>query len=103
MSDAHGAAGRHLYDSISEQKHSVVDSFADQRTVLKRAVAEQRLAAMPEDMRRAEMGPSAQVSIEIVEALQKIIAREVTRQLDLAICTMIERSKAEAPDVTAKA
>jgi hypothetical protein len=102
VSDTHGARGRHLYDSISDQKHSVVDGFADQRTRLKRAVAEQRLAAMPEDMRRAEMGPNAQVSIEIVEALQKIIAREVTRQLDLAICAMIERSSKAEADVTAE-
>lgn len=87
----------HLYDSISAQKAMVVDGFADQRESLKRAVAEQRLAAMPEDMRRAALGPTGQVSLEIVEALQKIIAREVTRQLDLAICAMIERG-ARGPD-----
>jgi hypothetical protein len=102
MTDAQGATGRHLYDSISEQKHTVVDSFADQRERLKRAVAEQRLAAMPEDMQRAARGPSAQVSLEIVEALQKIIAREVTRQLDLAICAMIERTAA-SPSAAAPA
>lgn len=91
MTQAEGAR-RHLYDSISDQRHKVVDGFADQRAQLKQAVAEQRLAAMPEGMRRAEMGPSAMISIEIVEALQKIIAREVTRQLDLAICAMMERT-----------
>jgi hypothetical protein len=89
--------GAHLYDSISAQKATVVDGFADQREALKRAVAEQRLAAMPEDMRRATLGPTGQVSLEIVEALQKIIAREVTRQLDLAVCAMIERG-ARGPD-----
>ncbi|WP_395943772.1 hypothetical protein [Brevundimonas sp.] len=92
MSSEHTTRSQHLYDSIAEQKHAVVDSFADQREVLKRAVAEQRLAAMPEDMRRTAMGASAHVSAEIVEALQKIIAREVTRQLDLALCAMIEQS-----------
>jgi hypothetical protein len=102
VSDAQGAAGRHLYDSISEQKHAVVDGFADQREVLKRAVADQRLSAMPEEMRRAAMGPSAQVSLEIVEALRGIITREVTRQLDLAICAMIDQAaRAPAKDVTA--
>ena len=100
MSDAQGGRSPHLYDSISAQKHTVVDSFTDQREVLKRAVTEQRLAAMPEDMRRAAMGPSAQVSAEIVGALQKIIAREVTRQLDLAICAMIEQSaQIRSPDL----
>lgn len=92
MSAAQGPAGRHLYDAVSEQKHTVVDGFADQRERLKRAVADQRLSAMPEDMRRAAMGPSAQVSLEIVEALRGVIAREVTRQLDLAICAMIDQA-----------
>jgi len=53
-------------------------------------------------MQRAARGPSAQVSLEIVEALQKIIAREVTRQLDLAICAMIERTAA-SPSAAAPA
>lgn len=88
-----GGRGRHLYDSISEQKSTVVDSFADQRESLKRAVAEQRLAAMPEDMRRATLGPTGQVSQEIVDTLRKIIAGEVTRQLDMAVCAMIERAE----------
>ena len=83
----------HLYDAVSMQKERVVDGFTDQRETLKRAVEEQRLAAMPEHMRRAALGPSAQVSAEIVELLQRIIAREVTRQLDLAICTMIAQSE----------
>ena len=52
MSDAHGGRSPHLYDSISAQKHTVVDSFTDQREVLKRAVTEQRLAAMPDEMTR---------------------------------------------------
>ena len=60
-------AGQHLYDAVSAQKHQVVDSFADQREQLRKAVADQRLAAMPEEMRRAALGPSAQVSREIVE------------------------------------
>lgn len=47
-------AGQHLYDAISAQKHQVVDSFADQREQLRKAVADQRLAAMPEEMRRAD-------------------------------------------------
>lgn len=103
MSDAASSGGPpqpgHLYDAVSMQKDRVVDSFAEQRESLKRAVEEQRLAAMPEHMRRAALGPSAQVSAEIVEILQRIITREVTRQLDLAICTMIaqaEKAKADA-------
>ncbi|NBB65597.1 hypothetical protein GVN18_40755 [Pseudomonas sp. ODNR1LW] len=99
MSPTEGAQ-RHLYDSISDQKHKVVDGFADQRAQLKQAVADQRLAAMPEEMRRAEMGASALVSIEIVEVLQKIIAKEVTRQLDLAICAMMERAAAQQVEQT---
>ena len=102
MTQAEGAR-RHLYDSISDQKHKVVDGFADQRAQLKQAVAEQRLAAMPEDMRRAEMGASALVSLEIVEALQKIIAKEVTRQLDLAICAMMERTAQAQAEAQAQA
>ena len=85
-------AGQHLYDAISAQKHQVVDSFADQREQLRKAVADQRLAAMPEEMRRAALGTSAQVSREIVDALRAIIAQEVTRQLDLAICAMLARA-----------
>ncbi|ALJ08862.1 MULTISPECIES: hypothetical protein [Brevundimonas] len=85
-------AGQHLYDAISAQKHQAVDSFADQREQLRKAVADQRLAAMPEEMRRAALGPSAQVSREIVDALRAIIAQEVTRQLDLAICAMLARA-----------
>jgi|TARA_Y100000114_G_C11479640_1_gene194781 hypothetical protein len=85
-------AGQHLYDAVSAQKHQVVDSFADQREQLRKAVADQRLAAMPEEMRRAALGPSAQVSREIVDALRAIIAQEVTRQLDLAICAMLARA-----------
>lgn len=102
MTQAEGAR-RHLYDSISDHKHKVVDGFADQRAQLKQAVAEQRLAAMPEDMRRAEMGASALVSLEIVEALQKIIAKEVTRQLDLAICAMMERTAQAQAEAQAQA
>jgi hypothetical protein len=102
MTQAEGAR-RHLYDSISDQKNKVVDGFADQRAQLKQTVAEQRLAAMPEDMRRAEMGASALVSLEIVEALQKIIAKEVTRQLDLAICAMMERTAQAQAEAQAQA
>ena len=58
---------------------------------------------MPEDMRRAEMGASALVSLEIVEALQKIIAKEVTRQLDLAICAMMERTAQAQAEAQAQA
>lgn len=85
----------HLYDAVSSQKDQIVDGFADQREALKRAVEDQRLAAMPEHMRRAALGPSAQVSAEIVEILQRIIAREVTRQLELAVRAMMTQNQAD--------
>ena len=85
----------HLYDAVSSQNDQIDDGFADQREALKRAVEDQRLAAMPEHMRRAALGPSAQVSAEIVEILQRIIAREVTRQLELAVRAMMTQNQAD--------
>ncbi|MBW8813061.1 MAG: hypothetical protein JF588_06510 [Caulobacterales bacterium] len=75
----------HLYDAVAAQRDKVLGGFADQRESLTRAVEEQRLAAMPERMRPA----AARASAEIVQALQQMIAREVTRQLELAIRTML--------------
>lgn len=95
------SSNQHLYDAVSTQRDRVVEGFGEQREALRRAVADQRLAAMPEGLRRAAMGPSAQASAEIVEILQKIIAREVTRQLDMAICTMIERTARPQTEHTA--
>ncbi|WGM40148.1 hypothetical protein [Caulobacter sp. NIBR1757] len=89
------AQATHLYDAVSSQKEQIVDGFAEQREALKKAVEDQRLAAMPEHMRRAALGPSAAVSAEIVELLQRIIAREVTRQLELAVRAMMTQSQAE--------
>lgn len=90
------AGAQHLYNSAAFQKDKVVGDFADQREVLKRAVEDQRLSAMPEHMRRAALGPSAEVSVEIVRVLRQIISKEVTRQLDLAIRTMIEQQGGQA-------
>ncbi|HYE47483.1 MAG TPA: hypothetical protein VEA44_17085 [Caulobacter sp.] len=84
----------HLYDAVASQKTKVVDGFAEQRVALKRAVEDQRLAAMPEHMRQAALGPAGQVSSEIVQILQQIIAREVTRQLEMAITAMISQANA---------
>lgn len=89
---------RHLYDSVSSQKQTVIEGFAGQRETLMRAVEEQRLAAMPEEMRRMAGGQTAQVTHEIAEVLQAIIRREVTRQLDMAVCAMIERAAKTEPE-----
>lgn len=90
----HGPDPTHLYDAVADQKTKVVDGFAEQRVALKRAVEDQRLAAMPEHMRQAALGPAGQVSTEIVQILQQIIAREVTRQLEMAVTAMIAQANA---------
>ncbi|NBB17303.1 hypothetical protein GVN21_18220 [Caulobacter sp. SLTY] len=93
----------HLYDAVSDQKTKIVDGFAEQRVALKRAVEDQRLAAMPEHMRQAALGPAGQVSVEIVQILQQIIAREVTRQLEMAITAMIAQANAAKSDAAPEA
>jgi fumarate hydratase class II len=91
-----GPAGdrTHLYDAVAAQREQVVGGFADQREALVRAIEEQRLAAMPQHLRLAALGP-AQVSAEIVQALQQFIAKEVTRQLHLAITTALANTKSK--------
>ena len=103
MSEAPPAGGpepgpTHLYDAVAAQRDKVVGGFAEQREALARAVQEQRLAAMPEHMRAAALGPSGRASAEIVQALQQFISREVTRQLDLAICAMLANAAPKNSD-----
>jgi hypothetical protein len=76
---------QHLYDAVASQRDKVLGGFADQREALTRAVEEQRLAAMPDRLRPG----AARASAEIVQLLQQMIAREVTRQLELAVRAMI--------------
>jgi hypothetical protein len=96
MTDSQADTPRHLYDVVSDQRTAVVDGFADQRESLRRAVEDQRLAAMPEAMRRAALGPMGLVGAEIAQVLQHMIAREVTRQLDLAIRNMLAQAQADS-------
>jgi hypothetical protein len=84
----------HLFDAVAAQRDQIVGGFADQREALVRAIEEQRLAAMPQHMRLAALSP-AQVSAEIVQALQQFISKEVTRQLHLAITTALANTKSK--------
>ena len=93
-SDAPAPGPTHLYDAVASQRDQIVGGFADQREALVRAVEEQRLAAMPQHMRLAALSP-AQVSAEIVLVLQQFIAKEVTRQLHLAVSAMLASKKAK--------
>ena len=95
-----GPAPTHIYDAVSEQRDKVVGGFAEQRQALARAVEEQRLAAMPDHMRLAALSPSARASAEIVQALQQFIAREVSRQLELAVRSMIANTRPKTSEDT---
>lgn len=90
----------HLYDAVSARRDETVGGFGEQREALIRAVEEQRLAAMPQHMRLAALSP-AQASAEIVQTLRQLVAKEVTRQLHLAIASMMAertaQSEGEAP------
>ncbi|MFN3583341.1 hypothetical protein [Phenylobacterium sp.] len=89
----------HLYDAVSAQRDEILGGFGEQREALIRAVEEQRLAAMPRHMRLAALSP-AQASAEIVQTLRQLVAKEVTRQLHLAIASMMAeraQSQGEAP------
>jgi len=95
-----GPGPAHLYDAVASQRDKVVGGFAEQRQALARAVEEQRLAAMPDHMRMAALSPSARASAEIVLALQQFIAREVTRQLELAVRSMIANTRPKTSEDT---
>lgn len=97
-----GDKPRHLYDAVSDQKDDVVGAFAGQRESLRRAVEEQRLAALPEAARRAQLGAAGGVGLEIAEVLRQMITREVTRQLELAISAMLSQAEARKAELDAK-
>lgn len=78
---------QHLYAATTEQRDTVVNSFHDQRTALRKAVDDQRRAALApihatNARRRGGGAMPAQQMAELIVLLRQLVADEVKRELD---------------------
>jgi hypothetical protein len=84
----------HIFDAVAAERKKVVGGFAEQRQQLKKSVEQQRIAAMPEDMRRAALaqlqGQLTPTTLEIVRALREIIREEVAKEVSRQLVGLVQ-------------
>jgi hypothetical protein len=95
MSDSAASDQRvHIFDAVAAERKKVVGGFAEQRQQLKKSVEQQRIAAMPEDMRRAALaqlqGQLTPTTLEIVRALREIIREEVAKEVSRQLVGLVQ-------------